>query len=556
MNHETAFAPNEKVFRQKKISFAEIPNQSKLFVDFQNDHKNVQKFYPSKNIKLNEFSNEVLTNYQINRKRLCEILKTENERYEAGEKAFENIEKLRENDCLAVLTGQQAGLFSGAVYSIYKALSAIKLAEDLSDQGIKAVPVFWIASEDHDFAEISKTIIPDSEENLSEIAYVPKNQDESVPIGFINIDENITDSINKFIEALPKTEFTDELRKLLAESYRTNKSFSDSFGKLLAQLFKDYGLIFVSPMNKDLRELCSPIYIEAIRNANQINENLLTRNDEISSLNYHSQVLVEADFFPFFYIDENQSRNALRLEKNTGKIISQNGKYEFTKDQLLEIAENFPDNLSPNALMRPIVQDFVFPTLCYFGGGAEIAYFAQNSVIYEILKRPKTPIRHRSSFSIIPGKNRRTLDKFELEFKDLFQGKQKILAEIIENHLNPNTAKLFEETENTINSQLDRLDKNLQRIEPTLADNLANRRKKIIWHVGTLRKKFHRAETLKNSVINRQLESVFTNCLPKDVLQERHLNYFYFYNLYGENLIKWLYEAVDADETGHQIIIF
>ena len=206
--------------------------------------------------------------------------------------------------------------------------------------------------------------------------------------------------------------------------------------------------------------------------------------------------------------------------------------------------------------MRPIVQDYLFPTVCYYGGGAEIAYFGQNSVIYNILNRPNTPIRHRASFTIIQGKFRRTLEKYDLTFGNLFDGKKENLARIIEQYLNPETSKVFEESNELIEQQLNILDEHLLKVDQTLSENVSNRRQKILWHIDRLRKKFHRAETLKNDVINRQVEDLFESVLPNAHLQERTLNMLTFLNLYGDNFVDWIYNSVDSDEINHQIIIF
>ncbi len=556
MNHESASTLKNEIFKEQKISFADIPHQTKLFVDFQKNAEKINKFFPSKNKKLKEFSGEVLVNYKTDRQKLCDMLFVENQQYQVGKKTFANIEKLRQADCVAVLTGQQAGLFSGSGYTIYKALSAIKLADELTKQGIKAVPIFWIASEDHDFEEISKTFFIDAENKISEVINKPANISDSSPIGFIKLDETIDESIKTFIESLPKTEFTPQIKNLLTETYKRGESFSVAFGRLLAKIFIDNGLIFISPLNKKFRELCSPIYKSAIENSEIITNKLLQRNDELTSENYHSQVLVQEDFFPFFYIDENQKRNSLKFDKKTGKIKSQDSALEFSIKDLTELARNSPESLSPNALMRPVVQDYLFPTICYFGGGAEIAYFAQNSVIYETLNCPATPIRHRSSFTIIQGRHRRNLDKYDLNFADLFRGKETILAGIVEKYINPETSQTFKSTLENVNKQLDILSKDLIHDEPTLADNLANRRQKIEWHLETLQNKFYRAETLKNDVINKRIESLFAEVLPENVLQERTINTLYFLNIFGEHFVEWLYKVVNPEETDHQIIIF
>ncbi len=563
MSQKSARTFPENSLKVESISFAEIPHQSKLFLDFQTDSSETARFYPEKQTDLKDFAAKVLANYKIDRNALCDALTEINKSFGVGQKTLENIELLREKDCLAIVTGQQAGLFSGALYTIYKALSAVKMCEDLRSQNIKAVPVFWIAEEDHDFAEVKKTYVlsassatksepPAVAGGLSVVENTPQNYTENSPVGFVKLDETIDETIKNL--NFPHTEFTANVEKILREIYKSGESFSTAFAKFLAQIFADYGLIFLSPLDKKLKKLSAPIFSQAIENAEKIASALLRKNAELAEKNYAPQVLVEENFFPFFYQNENSERQAMRRDLQSGRVKIQKSKTEFELTELKEIAKNSPQNLSPNALMRPVVQDFLLPTLTYFGGGAEIAYFAQNTVIYEILNRPQTPIRHRASFTIVEPKNRRTLSKYELKFTDLFDGKEKIEAQITEKFLNCETAKIFAEAEEIINAQLNRLDQNLSVSEPTLADNLANRRKKILWHIGALRKKYHRAEILKNETVNRRLETLFTGVLPHNALQERTLNVLTFLNLYGENFINWIYEAIDLDDKGHQII--
>ncbi len=556
MNQKSASALNRDIYLEETISFDKIPGQSRLFLDYQKDSSKLSTFYPSKFKGFSEFSSEVLANHQIDRKTLCNALTIENEKYDAGEKTLENIERLRESDCFTVFTGQQAGLFSGPIYTIYKALSAIKLAETLTNGGMNVIPVFWIASEDHDFDEISKTASINRNNAYIETRYSPENLVENSPIGFVEIDDGIYKTIEHFIDSQTSTEFTEKLRDILKKSYTLRATFGNAFGKLLAELFRESGLVFVSPLNESLRNLSSPIFEQAIKHSETIADRLLRRNTELREAGYHSQVLVEDDFFPFFFIDEQGQRNALRFDNNTEKILAKNSNLEWSKKEFLGVAKEFPECLSPNALMRPVVQDYLFPTVCYFGGGAEIAYFAQNSVIYEVLNRPVTPIRHRSSFTIIDGKHSRNMRKHGLEFSDLFSGKDELLARIVDEYLNPTTTKLFDETFENVDRQLESLKNALGESDPSLLGSLKKRREKILWHIDTLKKKFQKAEISKDRFIKGRVDGIFDSLLPKGVLQERNLNFLYFYNLYGENFIDWIYDAVETDEMGHKIIIF
>ena len=165
-----------------------------------------------------------------------------------------------------------------------------------------------------------------------------------------------------------------------------------------------------------------------------------------------------------------------------------------------------------------------------------------------------TPIFHRQSFTIVSPKHKRTLKKYDLNFKNFLKGKEELLPEIVENYLNPEMAQIFAETEEKINLQLNSLNINLIQLEPTLADALANRRKKIKYHIGNIRNKFHRAQIKKDETINRQIESAFEFLLPHKHLQERTLNVLTFINLYGFYLTDWIYDAIDLDDKGHRII--
>ena len=554
MNREPARAFQGNSFKLETISFDKIPHQSALFLDFQSDAPSVRQFYAEKQTPLKNFAEKVLGAYKIDRNVLCDALAERNKSFGADAKTLENIELLREKDCVAVVTGQQAGIFSGALYTIYKALSAVRLCEDLKRQNVKAVPIFWIAEEDHDFDEVKKTFVLDREGELAEIENAPETRVENSAVGAIVLDETIRQAEEELLSRLAQTDFTAEVESLFSETYKSGETFSAAFAKLLAKIFAGFGLIFLSPLDEKLKNLCAPIFAEALEKSDEIVEALLKRNAELKEKNYAAQVLVEENSFPFFLFDENGERRALRRDLSSGKVKIQNAKTDFDKAELKKIAANSPQRLSPNALLRPVVQDYLLPTLAYFGGAAEIAYFAQNSVIYEVLNRPATPIRHRASLSIVEAKHRRTLEKYELKFADLFEGKEQILSKIVEKFLSSETAREFAEVEEIINTQLNRLDRHLLESEPTLADNLANRRRKILWHIGALRKKYHRAEIFKNEVVRRRIETLFNALLPHNALQERTLNAAVFLNLYGANFVKWVYNAIDTEEKNHQVI--
>ncbi|MEK7723057.1 MAG: bacillithiol biosynthesis BshC, partial [Acidobacteriota bacterium] len=302
-----------------------------------------------------------------------------------------------------------------------------------------------------------------------------------------------------------------------------------------------------------LKKLASPIYVEAIKKSDEIVSALQKRSEELVSKGYHAQVLVGDDYFPLFYQAENRTRHALKkTPQGTYKTKGMEG--EFTLNELAELAENEPTRFSPSVVLRSVVQDYLLPTVTYFGGAAEIAYFAQSAEVYRILNRPVTTIFHRQSFTFIGSKHAKTLEKYGLTLLDLFKGEETLLPEIVEKYLNNETAQVFGEVEENINIQLSRLDKELVEIDVTLADGLARRRQKIIHHIGVMRRKFHYAQVRKDETTKRQIETVFTTLLPHKHLQERTLNITTVLNKYGLYAIDWIYNSIDLDDKGHRVI--
>ncbi len=546
----------EVVLQTESLSFSEIPNQSKLFIEYQNNPLSLKKYYPSaaeSHTQIAARIPEVLANHKADRNLLCDALEAMNKKCGASEKTLENIKLLRESDTVAVVTGQQAGLFSGPLYTIYKALSAVKMTECLRGRGFKAVPVFWVATEDHDFEEVSKTFIIEWNGKLAEVKNEPKRCYENLPVGYVKLDQSIKQTIDDLFKELPSTEFTAELRGLIDETWNSETYYGDAFAGLLTKLCSEYGLIILCPLDERLKRLAAPVYVEAIKKSEEIVAALRKRSDELLADGYHAQVLIGEDYFPLFWQAKDHTRNALKKSEK-GTFKTKDNAREFTLEELAEIAENEPSRFSPSVVLRSVVQDYLLPTVCYFGGAAEIAYFAQSGEVYKILNRPLTPIFHRQSFTIIEPKHARTLEKYDLEFKDLFKGFEHLLPHIVENHLNRDAARIFAQTEEKINIELNRLDQTLSAHDPTLAENLANRRRKILYHIGALRNKFHHAEIRRDETINRRLEHAFEALLPHKHLQERTLNITNYLDRYGLYFVKWIYQAIDLDDRGHRII--
>ncbi|MEO6656001.1 MAG: bacillithiol biosynthesis cysteine-adding enzyme BshC [Pyrinomonadaceae bacterium] len=548
--------PANNKLQVSRLPFSGIPPQSRLFTEYLRDPVSLKNFYPNaieKPTQIASFISTVLADYTTDRGELCDALAEINSNIGAGKKTNENIRLLRDVDTVAVVTGQQAGLFTGPLYTVYKALSAVKMAEMLNKNGSKAVPVFWTATEDHDFDEVSEAYFIGKAGNVFRSAYLPDGYVMDSPVGSVTIDSEINHLIGEIFEELPETEFSGELKNLLHHTWSPGTRFGDAFEKTLALILGRFGIIFIDPMNERIKRLCGPIYINAIQKTDEIAAAVIGRSRELERGGFHAQVLVEEDYFPLFWHDDAGRRKALR-KAGDGVYRVKGDMREFSLSELAGIAATEPQRFSPGVMLRPVVQDYLLPAVCYFGGGAEIAYFAQNSEVYRVLDRPVTPVFHRQSFTIIESKHRRVFEKLDLDFSQLFDGVEGTMLRLAEERLSPDTSRLFAEVEERINTELNRLDENVSPIDPTLAEYLTKRRRKMLYHIAALKKKTLLARTRQDETLSRQIDNLFTALLPKGQLQERHLNVFSFLNKFGLNFIDWIYESIDLDDKTHRIV--
>lgn len=551
---QTSAATSE--LRISRVPFSELPGQSRLFLDYQSDPGSLHRYYPnavSSVSDLLQFADNVLDSYTIDRNAVCDALVEINTACGASGSAMANIDLLRHERTVAVLTGQQTGLFTGPLYTIYKALSAVKMAERLNEEGIPAVPLFWAATEDHDFEEVAGVSLIGGDAAVHDIVYDSTRRVADSQVGSVVLDRTIVDAIQDFLATLPTTEFTGEVERMLTLSWMPSAKFGEAFLKQLADIFQPFGLIFVDPQNLALKKLAGPICVEAVRQSDAIVTALTKRSNQLTADGYYAQVLVGDDYFPLFWQTDDGVRTAIR-KVGDGQYRSKADKRPFSTAELIDIAEAEPERFSPGVMLRPVVQDYLFPTICYFGGGAEIAYFGQNSVVYESLKRPVTPVLHRQSFTVVEARHQRTLDDLGLEFSDLFAGIEDLLPTLIEKHISPETAKLFADVEERINTELNRLDQTLSQLDVTLAANLAKRRRKMIYHIGAMRKKTYLAELRNSETLNSRISAAFAALYPNGHLQERSINVTTYLNKYGPNFVEWLHQAIDLDDRGHRLI--
>src|SRR5215469_3438184 len=351
-NHETDClpSPGEVSVKVDCLPFTQIPHTTRLFLDFLSYSPKIRGFYPS-SPNISDWLTRNTKRYDPARRlRVSDILERQNRSWSASAKSITNIERLRAG-ASAVVTGQQVGLFGGPFFSLLKALTAVKHAEEATAAGVDAVPIFWLATNDHDLAEVNHTTILSSE-GLREIA-TPSRSVDDAPVGTVTFAAEIEDAVKSAADVLGPVPAVD----LLRHSYRPGETLGSAFAHLFAALFGEFGVILMDPSDPDFQAIAQPIYKAAIERAQEIDEALLARGKQLESAGYHQQVKVTPSSTLLFTLKDGARIPIHRRVNGNGAPDFLINDEKVSKDQLLNHISEKPHDFSANVLLRPIVED-------------------------------------------------------------------------------------------------------------------------------------------------------------------------------------------------------
>jgi bacillithiol biosynthesis cysteine-adding enzyme BshC len=537
------------------LPFTQIPHTTRLFLDYLSYTPSVRSFYPRSPIFSEWVKNESqrVVYDAARRGKVSEILERQNRSWGASPKTLANIERFRRG-ALAAVTGQQVGLFGGPLFSIFKALTAVKLAEQATATGVDCVPVFWLATEDHDLAEVNHVALL-SEHGLPERLAVESpafdsNAVDDAPVGTVKFGLEIEPVVERAAALLGDSEVATWLR----EAYRPGETLGSAFALLFARLFADWGVILLDPADKDFHDLAKPLFRAAVERASELDEALLTRGKALEEAGYHQQVTVTSATTLLFEV-KNGARTVVRRRSNDangGEFAV--GEERSSSEELVERIEEAPETFSPNALFRPVVQDYLLPTLVYTGGAAEVAYFAQAAVVYEKLLGRVTPILPRFSATLLEAKAERILTRYQLSLPEVFQGPDKVREVIAARSLPPDLQARFSEAYASVEQSMAALRESIGKLDSTLIDAAESTRTSVSHQIDRLRARVARAEQQRNEVITRHADALSHALFPNKVLQEREVAGVSFVARYGTELLASLYQHVHPDCHDHQVI--
>jgi len=515
-----------------------IPGTSALFNDYLYDFDKVARFFPHRPYSLESFSAaaEEVQYPPERRTALVEALRPLNP-------ASLNLERLAEPATLAVVTGQQVGLFSGPAYTVYKAVTAAKLARQLTQHGIAAVPVFWLATEDHDAEEVSHVWVFDETARPTRIEVTEQNG-SGQPVGRIPLRDIPIDALREALGALPHA---DEVVALVERTYLPDATFGESFLRLLKELLARLDLIYIDPLLPAVRQISSLFLADAVGRIPGLLGELLDRNRQLLAEGYHAQVNLEPDSSLLFLFEQGK-RVALRMRD--GQFRSNDRSYTVA-----ELQDRRAD-LSPNALLRPVMQDYLFPTVAYVGGPAELAYMAQSQVIYQALLGRMPVMAPRNGFTLLDGRAGKLMARYGLQIPELFDYQEVVRARIAARLVPAHLMEYFAAMREAIASQLVGLRVELVRFDPTLEAAARKSESKVLYQLEKLKQKTAREAMRRDARATSEALYLSDLVYPHRHLQERLYSILPFLAKFGLDLPQRLLHDAAVDCPDHTVRVF
>ncbi|MGD1318986.1 bacillithiol biosynthesis cysteine-adding enzyme BshC [Chryseobacterium sp. 2R14A] len=516
-----------------KIAFNEIESIPQLVKDFLNHQIegfenytfSLENFARQIHSKQNSFSSE-------KRDILVETLKSQLSDFTISKKQSENLENLKQKNTFTITTGHQLNLFSGPVFFVYKILQTIKTCSYLQQNfpDFNFVPVYWMASEDHDFAEINHF---KTENNYYEI-----NEKSGSAVGRIQI--NDTFFISEFEKEFKDSIFGTELILMLKEAYKTGNTLTEAIQTLVNRLFSDFGLLILDGDSKALKNQMKDVFKDELQNFS-LHQNSKAKVGFLTEK--YGKVQVNPREINLFYLSETRDRIDFDGEKYF--VVDKN--IQFTEGEILTELENFPEKFSPNALMRPVYQETILPNLAYIGGNAEIMYWLELKDYFSELNLPFPILIPRNSMLFLKEKTLGKIDKLDLKMEDFFQNFTKITNnKILDNN---EILNLLNEKENLLTRQFSELKNVAETTEQSFGNLVKAEEVRQLKSFERMKKRLLRAEKIKQSELLECLENLFLDVHPSKTWQERIYNFSVFFTDLGYSWIEFCLEEMVVEDS-------
>jgi bacillithiol biosynthesis cysteine-adding enzyme BshC len=484
------------------------------------------------------------------RTRLAAVLERQLSLRGAPPEARQAAAQLLDPATVAVVTGQQAGLFGGPLFTLLKAVTAIQLAERVRrEHGTPAVAVFWVDAEDHDWEEVRTAKVLDADAVLRSITLPDPDGAGTQPISTLVLDASAAGAMRTLESTLARTEFTAALVSRLGELYRSGAGMASAFAGWLDDLLGRHGLVVFESADQAGKPLVADLFARELQRPCRTAELARAAGEAMAALGHEPQVNPAEDAVALFYLDQT-GRQAIRSAD--GQFVV--GESRRTVEELRAEVSAHPERFSPNVLLRPVVQDRLFPTVCYVPGPSELAYQAQLGGIYQEFGVEAPLLYPRATATLLDAGAARFLDRYRLPFEALHVQDESALNKLLEDQLPPTVERTLEETEREMAERSRRLKEAVVPLDPTLTGAVDTTLERIRETLKTLHTKIIQATKRKDETVRRQFNRSRTLAFPGGHPQERVLSVVFFANRYGPALCDRLLDVLPLETSKHYVL--
>jgi bacillithiol biosynthesis cysteine-adding enzyme BshC len=483
------------------------------------------------------------------RQAIASILAAQQERRGAPAAAREAAARLVDPRAAVVATGQQAGAFGGPLFTLLKAVTAIQLAERTSaEHGVPVVPVFWVDAEDHDWEEVRSCTVLDADFQPRTVTLANLEGAGDLPVASLELDGNIERAIAELTEVLARTDFSAWVDAGSRTAYRPGASMARAFATWIESVLGPHGLVVFESADPAAKRLARPVFVRELEFPGRTAELAAAAGEQLSARGHQPQVVPQSGSVSLFHLDGKR----LSIKRDGDRCLV--GDTPVTFAELVHEATTEPAHFSPNVLLRPIVQDTLFPTICYVSGPSELAYLGQLRGVYEHFGVPMPLMYPRGTATLIDGAAARFLNRHRVPLAELRTRDESALNTLLQAQLPPEIEGSLKEAEDSLQAALQRVVDAMPALDPTLAGAAKTTMGKMEHDLRSLRGKVIQAAKRRDETLRRQFTRAQAQIFPLGQPQERTLTIVYFLNRYGPALVDALKQQLPLEMGRHWIL--
>lgn len=528
-----------------------LPWVRRLALDYTGAFEGLAPFYSGNPRKFDDWREQIarVQGRAMRRDDLVEVLAGQQNRRAAPDAARRNAERLRDPRTVAVVTGQQAGVAGGPLFTLLKALTTIRVAQCVERKhGTPAVPVFWIDAEDHDWDEVAGVTVLDSEFQPHTHELTRPDRANHVPVASVRFDHSIQAFLDSLSLTLPATEFTAAVTQSLASAYRPGVGMAEAFGRWLESILGERGLILFDSSDAKAKPLVSHVFVGELSNPGHTSQLAARAGAALAARGYHAQVEARPEGIALFRLADER-----HLIMREGQAFVA-GKERAAAAEWVAEAGAQPERFSPNVLLRPIVQDTIFPTVAYVSGPSELAYLGQLKGVYAHFDLPMPLIVPRATATITDSNASRFLTKTGLDFTTLQPQDEGELNRFLQSHLPAGVDTAMQTAQESVAESMARVIAALPALDPTLEGAARSSMGRMEHELRTLQSKVIHSAKKRDDTLRRQFIRARALIFPHGHLQERTLGFVWFLNRYGPALLDVLDRDLPLDGATHVLL--